>query len=84
VDLAVLSTELLPQLPSGRTYQAWVRHGERWTSLGAFAPAADGSAQVIAQDSALAVPPEAIEITLEPSGGSQSPTGQVALAWSAP
>jgi anti-sigma-K factor RskA len=44
-------------------------------------PAADGSAQLIAQDSVLAVSPDAIQITLEPSGGSQAPTGQVILAW---
>src|SRR5207253_11140668 len=46
VDLAVLSTELLPPTPSGSTYQAWVRHGARWTSVGTFVPAADGSAQL--------------------------------------
>jgi RNA polymerase sigma-70 factor (ECF subfamily) len=81
VDLAVLSTELLPPPPSGSTYQAWVRHGARWTSVGTFVPAADGSAQLIAQDSVLAASPDAIQITLEPSGGSQAPTGQVILAW---
>jgi RNA polymerase sigma-70 factor, ECF subfamily len=84
VDLAVLTTELLPATPPGQVYEAWVRHGSAWTSLGTFLPAADGSAQVIAEDSALRNPPDTIEVTLEPSGGSQVPTGQVMLAWSAP
>jgi RNA polymerase sigma-70 factor (ECF subfamily) len=85
VDLAVLSTELLPPLPPGWTYQAWVRHGETWTSLGTLVPdQADGSAQVVAKNAALTTPPEAIEITLEPGGGSQSPTGQLILAWPTP
>src|SRR5215467_11917674 len=38
VDVGVLSTELLPPAPSGQTYQAWVRHGTTWTSLGTFVP----------------------------------------------
>jgi RNA polymerase sigma-70 factor (ECF subfamily) len=83
VDLAVLTTELLPQPASGETYQGWVRHADRWTSLGTFAPAADGTAQVIAEDTSLSSPPDAVEITLEPSGGQQSPRGQVILLWQA-
>ena len=86
VDIAVLNTELLVPAPSGTTYQAWVRHGATWTSLGTFTPAADGTAQIVAEDAALTAPPETVEITLEPSAnvGGQAPTGQVILAWSAP
>ena len=47
-------------------YQAWVRHGDRWTSLGTFAPRPDGSARLIAENPALAAPPDALEITAEP------------------
>ncbi len=83
IDLAVLSTEFLPAAPSGETYQAWVRHGDAWTSLGTFAPAPDGSAQVIAEDASLTTPPDAIEVTLEPTSGSRTPTGQVILTWPA-
>lgn len=83
-DLAVLTTELLPGLQPGQTYQAWVRHGDQWTSLGTFAPAPDGSAQVIAENPALATPPDVVQITLEPSNGSPTPTGQVVLAWPGP
>lgn len=80
MDLAVLTTE---QLPPAR-YQAWVRHGDRWTSLGTFVPDAHGAAQLIAEDPELSTPPDAVEITLEASGGNQVPTGPVVVAWSAP
>jgi RNA polymerase sigma-70 factor (ECF subfamily) len=81
VDLGVLSTEVLPPAPAGQTYQAWARHGDTWTSLGTFAPNADGAAQVVAQDSALVNAPDAVEITLEPGSGSRVPGGQVVLVW---
>jgi RNA polymerase sigma-70 factor (ECF subfamily) len=81
VNVAVLSTEFLPTPPSGKTYQAWVRHGETWTSLGSFSVNADGTAQVVAEDPALATAPDSVEITLESSGGSQTPTGPLVLAW---
>jgi RNA polymerase sigma-70 factor (ECF subfamily) len=81
VDVAVLSTEFLPSAPSGETYQAWVRHGETWTSLGTFTPNPDGTAQLVSQDPALAQAPEAVEITVERGGGNQTPSGQVVLVW---
>jgi len=80
-DVAVLSTELLPPPPSGKTYQAWVDHGGTWTSLGTFSVAADGTAQVVAEDPALASAPDRVIITLEQAGGSDSPHGQGVLAW---
>jgi RNA polymerase sigma-70 factor (ECF subfamily) len=83
-NLAVLTTEALPGLPAGRTYQAWVRHADRWTSLGTFEPNADGTAFVITENAELATPPEAVEITVEAAGGSQAPSGPVVLAWPTP
>ena len=84
VELAVLTTESLPPLPPGQTYQAWAWRGDQCTSLGTFAVAADGSAQVIAQDAALSTPPDLVEITVEPTGAnSPKPTGDVVLRWSA-
>lgn len=81
VDVAVLSTEFLPVAPSGETYQAWVRHGDTWTSLGTVSPSSDGTVQLVAQNPVLAQPPESVEITLEHGGGSQAPSGDVVLAW---
>ncbi|MBV9899056.1 MAG: sigma-70 family RNA polymerase sigma factor [Chloroflexi bacterium] len=81
VDVAVLSTELLPAAPSGQTYQAWVRHGQVWTSLGTFTANADGTAQVIAQDARLTETPDAVEVTLESAGGGTTPSGAPVLVW---
>jgi hypothetical protein len=78
VDLAVLTTELLPPLPQGEGYQAWVRHGDRWTWLGTVIP----GSPLIAEDATLATPPDAIEITVEPSNAHTAPSGEVVLSWS--
>jgi RNA polymerase sigma-70 factor (ECF subfamily) len=82
--LAVLTTEALSAPPPGRVYQAWVRHADTWTALGTFEPNADGTARLIAENSALAAPPDSVEITLEPAAGSPAPNGAIVLSWSAP
>ena len=81
--LAVLTVEHLPPASVGQTYQAWVRHGERWTSLGAFVVQADGAARLIADDAALATAPDSVAVTVEPGGGSTTPGQSVVLSWSA-
>jgi RNA polymerase sigma-70 factor (ECF subfamily) len=82
--LMVLTVDALPGLPGGRAYQAWVRHAGRWTSLGTFTPDADGGARLIAEDAALASPPDVVEITVEPAAGSPTPSGPVILLWLGP
>jgi len=82
-NLAVLSVEALPSAPAGRTYQAWVRHGTLWTSLGEFAMRPDGTARLIAESAELASPPDQVEITLEPGAGAAAPGGPVILTWPA-
>jgi RNA polymerase sigma-70 factor (ECF subfamily) len=69
--VAVLSVEALPP----GTYQARVRHADRWTTLGTFDVGKDGNARLIAENSALSISPDAVEVTLE-SGGAP------VLAWS--
>lgn len=81
--LVVLTTELLPPLPGGRVYRAWVRHADRWTSLGTLAPDTDGVARLIAEGPELATPPDSVEITVE-SAESPTPAGQVILTWPNP
>jgi RNA polymerase sigma-70 factor (ECF subfamily) len=83
-NLAVLTVEALPAPPAGRTYQAWVRHGTQWTSLGTLVPGPDGTARLIAESAELASTPDQLEITQEPIGGAQTPTGAVILAWPTP
>ena len=80
-SLAVLSAEALPVVSDSKTYQAWVHQGDQWTSLATFVPDTDGAARVIADNSALLSPPDAVEITLEPAGGSLTPSDAVVLRW---
>jgi hypothetical protein len=84
-DIAVLTAEALPSAPAGRTYQAWVRHGQRWTPIGPLMLGPDGSAHLITQNSRLANTPDLVEITLESSGATpDTPAGPVILAWPTP
>ena len=79
--IAVVTFSQFPQAPAGQIHQAWVRHGATWTSLGTVEPDAGGSARLIAEDPALAVPPDGLEVTLEPRTGSAAPSGPVVVAW---
>lgn len=67
--------------PAGRAYQAWARHGARWTSLGVAVPDSAGRARLISEDQAIATRPDEIEVTIEPAGGNTTPTGPVVIAW---
>jgi hypothetical protein len=81
VETAVVTFSSFPPLPTGEVYQAWVRHGAVWTSLGTIRPEADGSARLIAENPVLATLPEAAEVTIEPVAGSPAPSGRVVVAW---
>jgi RNA polymerase sigma factor (sigma-70 family) len=80
--MAVVTFSNFPPAPVGQTYQVWVRHQERWTSLGTIQPDANGAARLLAEDPALAVLPEVIQVTLEPARGSIAPSGSVVVVWS--
>jgi anti-sigma-K factor RskA len=70
----LVTTANLPALPPGRTYQLWVISGkmppisDNWT----FKPDASGS--VMFPTPATLPPPTAIAVSIEPEGGSTSPT----------
>jgi len=81
--LAVVNLSFVPPLPVGQTYQVWARHNGTWTSLGTARPDAQGYARFIVEGRALAVLPEALEVTVEPGAGSGAPTGPVIVAWPA-
>lgn len=83
-ELAVLTLSHFPAAPAGRTYQAWIRHRGAWIPLGTARPDASGHARLIVQSAELAVAPDALQITLEPEGGSSAPTGPPLAAWAAP
>jgi RNA polymerase sigma factor (sigma-70 family) len=82
-NLAVLSAEALPMPADGEAYQAWALLGGQWTSLGPVVPDAQGSAMLIAEDSALVSTPEAVEITREQDSSAASPSDAVVLRWQA-
>jgi RNA polymerase sigma-70 factor (ECF subfamily) len=79
VTTAVLTVEHFPPAPSGETYQAWVRHGRTWISIGAVRPDAAGAARLIVDGAAVTPLPDAVEITREPARGSPSPQGPVVV-----
>lgn len=63
VGIAVVT---FSKLPPGHAYQAWVRHGATWTSLGTVRPDAGGSARLIAEAPVLSALPEALRVTRDP------------------
>jgi RNA polymerase sigma-70 factor (ECF subfamily) len=79
--LAVLTLSHFPPTPAGQTYQAWVLHQGIWTSLGVVQPDASGGARLVAEASTLTALPEAIQITVEPVGGSTTPSESAVVAW---
>ncbi len=81
VPVAVVTFSKFPAVPAGQVYQAWVRQGAVWTSLGVVSPDSEGSARVIVEDPAVSALPEALEVTREPGSGSTAPTGPVVVAW---
>ena len=65
--------------PAGQVYQAWARQDGGWRSLGAIALDANGHALVIVDQPGES--PQALQVTLEPAGGSAAPSGPVVVAW---
>jgi RNA polymerase sigma-70 factor (ECF subfamily) len=79
--MAVLSLSYLPPAPNGQAYQGWVQEDGAWRSLGLTQVDANGHALVIAEGPDLGTLPAAIQVTLEPAGGSRAPTGPVVIHW---
>src|SRR5262249_39929796 len=83
VPLAVLTLSHFPALADDRTYQAWVRRGSVYTSLGTAQPDELGHARLIGEGDAFASAPDAIVVTVEPERGSAQPSGTPVVAWPA-
>jgi anti-sigma-K factor RskA len=73
-DLAVFRTEGLPKLPSDQDYQLWLISDEGATSAGVLGR--DGDLEKVVEDVGDA---DALGLTVEPSGGSEAPTGDLVL-----
>jgi RNA polymerase sigma-70 factor (ECF subfamily) len=79
--IAVMTFSNFDPAPPGRVYQAWARHGAVWISLGTALPDSAGRARLIAEGTSLSLRPDAVEVTVEPPGGSASPGGPVVVSW---
>ena len=75
----VLVAERLPALPAGRVYQLWTITGTAATSAGLLTPHADGTAVLSMPVRPDAPRPDAFGVTIEPAGGSASPTLPIVL-----
>jgi len=79
--IAVVTYSIFPAAPAGRTYRAWSHVSGRWVAVGAAAPDPAGHARLIAEDPALGVRPDRIEVRLEPAAAGASPAGSVLVRW---
>jgi hypothetical protein len=65
----------LPALPPAQVYQLWAVAGGQAISVGLFEPDARGRSQVVGEVPSLQSRPDALAVTVEPSGGVPAPTG---------
>jgi len=73
------AAEGLPALPEGRVYQLWAITGSSPVSAGTFVASGSGDASVTSPVAADAPPPDAFGVTIEPTGGSATPTMPIVL-----
>jgi anti-sigma-K factor RskA len=69
----------LPALPPGKVYQLWTIKGVVATGAGTFVPDAGGAASVTAIVPATSEVPDAFGVTIEPAGGSATPTMPIVM-----
>lgn len=75
----MFTAEGLPALPQGKVYQLWTIKGAVATGAGTFVPDAGGAASVTAIVAATAEVPDAFGVTIEPAGGSATPTMPIVM-----
>jgi anti-sigma-K factor RskA len=80
-DLAIMTFSNFTPAPAGQVYQAWANQDGTWHSLGTIQLDASGHALAIV-DQPGAQAPQALQVTLEPVGGSATPSGPVMVTWS--
>lgn len=76
VGSAVVLLQDLPALADGEVFQAWSIAGEAPADAGVFR-SRDGSATVVLDGDVLSA--EVVALTIEPTGGSPSPTGDILI-----
>jgi hypothetical protein len=81
-DLAIMTFSNFAPAPTGQVYQTWTRKDGAWRSLGIVHLDASGHSLAIV-DQPGANPPQALQVTLEPVGGSATPIGPIVVSWTA-
>jgi RNA polymerase sigma-70 factor (ECF subfamily) len=82
-DIAVLTASNLPAPEGGERYVAWVRHGDRWSSLGVVEPGEEpGRSILVVHDPAVASPVDEVRVTRE-AAATSAPRGPGLIDWSA-
>lgn len=81
--LAVLTFSNFSATPSGQEYSAWARIKDRWLKLGPVQLNDAGNGRLVAENPALADPPQELRVTLEPVAGSGAgkPSGPAVISW---
>jgi hypothetical protein len=75
----IFTADRLPALPPGRVYQLWTITGTVATGAGTFTPDAQGAASVTSIVAPGAALPDAFGVTIEPAGGSTTPTMPIVM-----
>jgi RNA polymerase sigma-70 factor (ECF subfamily) len=80
-DIAVLTASNLPAPEVGEQYIAWVRHGDRWSSLGLLERIDEPTRSLlVVQNPAVASPADEVRVTRERAAGA-TPSGPTLLEW---
>ncbi|MET0831919.1 MAG: anti-sigma factor [Acidimicrobiia bacterium] len=74
----VFTAGALPAVDEDETYQLWLIEGETPTPAGLFVPDDDGEVEVLLDGEVAAG--QVLGLTVEPAGGSDSPTGEILVA----
>ncbi len=83
-SIAVMTFEHFAPAPAGKSYQVWARQNGQWSALGTIQLDSSGDGLLIIERPAIATTPDALEVTLEPTGGNATPSGPVVVSWSGP
>ena len=74
---AMVMAEEFPPLQPGAVYQVWLLHGDDRMSAGLFSVDESGSAMMMVESPMPLDTLDGVGITMEPAGGSPTPTGDL-------
>jgi len=83
-DIAIATFEHFAPAPVSQTDRAWALRNGHWVTLDTVQPDSDGNTLVILEGPDVAVSPEILQVTLEPTTDGAAPTGRVIIVWPGP